>query len=97
MSPRCTVAPRSVRVEAEASLRARPRTVCPWARSSVVTAWPMKPDAPVTKTCIVSGALLEGSMGFCQSEVNVDSVGWREACGLVIILSCLRVVEFTDG
>src|SRR5262245_32807802 len=49
-SPRRTSAPLASSASAEASERARPRTVWPAANSSGTTAEPIHPEAPVTKT-----------------------------------------------
>ncbi len=48
--PGSGVAPAALTTAAEDSVRARPVTWCPAARSSGITADPMCPLAPVTKT-----------------------------------------------
>ena len=58
-APRWTSTPTSRSLAAEASLRARPSTLCPWDKRSWTTAEPMNPVAPVTNTrmgCLRGGA-----------------------------------------
>ena len=76
--PRWGSAPRLMRVEAWASVRTRPSTEWPWERSSRVVAWPMKPAAPVTKTCmvVVTGWEEDGSAEYLERIFGLEINPW---------------------